>query len=137
LTESNLIVASLWRQRIKQALKEGYARGLMKRCGNIRVLGRHIVSRGNGLLVKTRHRTREIYDSDDGALILLYDPSRSRVILVRQFRLPAFLRRGHESLIEVRAGKREGEDANSRMSKEAEEETRFWCEIRAASSNFK
>jgi hypothetical protein len=29
LTESNLIVASLWRQRIKQALKEGYARGLM------------------------------------------------------------------------------------------------------------
>jgi NAD(P)H-dependent flavin oxidoreductase YrpB (nitropropane dioxygenase family) len=28
LTESNLIVASLWRQRIKQALKEGYARGL-------------------------------------------------------------------------------------------------------------
>jgi mismatch-specific thymine-DNA glycosylase len=29
LTESNLIVASLWRQRIKQALKEGYARGLL------------------------------------------------------------------------------------------------------------
>jgi hypothetical protein len=28
LTESNLIVASLWRQRIKQSLKEGYARGL-------------------------------------------------------------------------------------------------------------
>jgi 8-oxo-dGTP pyrophosphatase MutT (NUDIX family) len=81
--------------------------------------------------------SRETYDSDDGALILLYDPSRTRVVLVRQFRLPSFLRRGHESLIEVRAGKREGEDADSRMSKEAEEETGFCCEIRAASSKFK
>jgi GDP-mannose pyrophosphatase NudK len=44
---------------------------------------------------------------------------------VRQFRLPAFLRRGHESLIEVCAGKLEGEDAESRISKEAEEQTGF------------
>jgi len=34
---------------------------------------------------------REIYDTGDGAAILLYDPSRSRVVLVRQFRLTAFL----------------------------------------------
>ena len=40
---------------------------------------------------RVQNLAREIYDSDDGALILLYDPSRSRVILVRQFRLPVFL----------------------------------------------
>ena len=44
---------------------------------------------------------------------------------MRQFRLPAFLRRRHESLIEVCAGKLEGEDAESRISEEAEEETGF------------
>ena len=69
--------------------------------GNIRILGRHIVSRGNGLLERLaveRKRfdgrlqglAREIYDPGDGAAILLYDPSRSGVVLVRQFRLPAF-----------------------------------------------
>ncbi len=104
--------------------------------GNIRILGRHIVSRGNGLLERhavegkrfdgrVQSLAREIYDSGDSALILLYDPSRSGVVLVRQFRLPAFLRRGYESLIEVRAGKLEGEDADSRISKEAEKETGF------------
>jgi hypothetical protein len=56
---------------------------------------------------------------------LLYDPSHSRVVLVRRFRLPAFLRHRHESLIEVRAGKLEGEDTDSRISKEAEEENGF------------
>src|ERR1700724_1104286 len=104
--------------------------------GNIRILGRHIVSRGNGLLERLaveRKRfdgrlqglAREIYDPGDGTAILLYDPSRSGVVLVRQFRLPAFLRRRHESLIEVCAGKLEGEDAESRISEEAEEETGF------------
>jgi hypothetical protein len=39
---------------------------------------------------------------------------------------PAFLRRRHESLIEVCAGKLEGEDAESRISKEAEEDTGFF-----------
>ena len=102
--------------------------------GDIRILARHILSRGNGLLEKFtvarkrfdgRRQTiiREIYDTGDGAAILLYDPSRSRVILVRQFRLTAFLRDGRESLIEVCAGRLEGEDAETRIIKEAEEET--------------
>jgi GDP-mannose pyrophosphatase NudK len=104
--------------------------------GNIRILGRHIVSRGNGLLerlVIERKRfdgrlqslAREFYDPGDGATNLLHDPSRSRVVLVRRFRLPAFLRRRHESLIDVCAGKLEGEDAESRISKEAQEDTGF------------
>jgi hypothetical protein len=51
------------------------------------------------------------------------EPLASR--FVRRFRLPAFLRRCHESLAEVSAGKREGEDAEGRISNEAEEETEF------------
>jgi len=103
---------------------------------NIRILGRHILSRGNGLLERfdvARKRfdgrlqsiIREIYDTGDGAAILLYDPSRSQVVLVRQFRLTAFLRDGRESLIEVCAGRLDGEDAENRIIKEAEEETGF------------
>ncbi|HTV31970.1 MAG TPA: NUDIX domain-containing protein, partial [Methylocella sp.] len=66
---------------------------------------------------------REVYDTGDGVAILLYDPVRSRVVLVRQFRLPAYLRDGRESLIEVCAGKLEGEEPVTRIIKEAEEET--------------
>jgi nudix-type nucleoside diphosphatase (YffH/AdpP family) len=102
--------------------------------GGIRILARHVLSRGNGLLEKftvSRKRftgpaqtfDREIYDTGDGVAILLYDPSRSRVILVRQFRMTAFLRDGRESLIEVCAGRLENEDAERRIIKEAEEET--------------
>ncbi len=67
----------------------------------------------------------EVYDTGNGAAILLYDPRRSRVVLVRQFRLPAYLKDGHESLIEVCAGKLDGENAESRIIKEAEEETGY------------
>ena len=102
----------------------------------IAILGRRLISRGNGVLEKflvSRKRfdgrlqnlNREIYDSGDGAAILLYDPNRSRVVLVRQFRLTAFLRDGRDSLIEVCAGRLDGEDAESRIIKEAEEETGY------------
>ncbi|WGJ14631.1 NUDIX domain-containing protein [Methylocapsa sp. D3K7] len=100
----------------------------------IRILARRVLSRGNGLLEKftvSRKRfagpeqtfDREIYDTGNGVAILLYDPSRSRVILVRQFRMTAYLREGRESLIEVCAGRLEGADAETRIIKEAEEET--------------
>ncbi|MGH6800705.1 MAG: NUDIX domain-containing protein [Methylocella sp.] len=104
--------------------------------GSIRILGRHIVSRGNGVLERlaverkrfdgrVQSLAREIYDPGDGAAILLYDPGRSRVVLVRQFRLPAFLKDRRESLIEVCAGRLDGENAETRIIKEAEEETGF------------
>lgn len=103
---------------------------------HIRILGRQILSRGHGLLEKialqrkrfdgrTQDIAREVYDTGDGAAILLYDPSRAKVVLVRQFRLPVFLRSGRESLIEVCAGKLEGADALSAIVREAEEETGF------------
>lgn len=102
--------------------------------GSPRILARDILFHGYGLLTKfivERRRydgrmqsfTREMYDTGDGAAILLYDPTRSTVVLVRQFRLPAFVNGGHEHLIEVCAGKLEGEDALGRIVKETEEET--------------
>jgi nudix-type nucleoside diphosphatase (YffH/AdpP family) len=103
---------------------------------NIRICERRAVSKGHGLLERLsieRKRfdgrmqsiSREVYDPGDGAAILLYDPFRSRIVLVRQFRAPAYLKDGRESLIEVCAGRLEGEDALSRIIKEAEEETGF------------
>jgi nudix-type nucleoside diphosphatase (YffH/AdpP family) len=103
---------------------------------SLRILTHDILFRGFGQLMKfvvERRRTdgrmqtitRELYDAGDGAAILLYDPDRSTVVLVRQFRLPALANGGHEHLIEVCAGKLEGEDATSRIVKEAAEETGF------------
>ena len=47
---------------------------------------------------------RETYDRGNGAAILLYDPARGTVVLVRQFRYPAFVNGHPEPLIEVAAG---------------------------------
>src|SRR5262249_32420835 len=104
--------------------------------GNILLRKRKVVSRGHGdlerLIVerkrfdgRTQSLTREVYDSGDGAAILLYDPKSTKVVLVRQFRITAYLRDGLESLIEVCAGRLEGEDAERRIIKEVEEETGF------------
>jgi len=102
--------------------------------GSLRILARDRLFRGFGEIAKfiverrrfdgrTQTLTRELYDAGDGAAILLYDPDRATVVLVRQFRLPAFVNGGHEHLIEACAGKLEGEDAATRIVKEAEEET--------------
>lgn len=102
----------------------------------IKILARDIISRGFGVLQKVTVRrrkfdatqqeiTRDVYDTGDGATILLYDPDRRRVLLVRQFRIAAYLATGRESLIEVCAGKLEGLDAASRIVMEVEEETGY------------
>lgn len=101
---------------------------------SIRILASDVLNRGFGILTKyvvARRRydgpmqtmTREVYDAGDGAAILLYDPSRATVILVRQFRMPALVNGGYEQLIEVCAGKLDGEDPMACIIKEAEEET--------------
>jgi nudix-type nucleoside diphosphatase (YffH/AdpP family) len=101
---------------------------------SIRILASDVLNQGFGILTKyvvARRRydgpmqtmTREVYDAGDGAAILLYDPSRATVILVRQFRMPALVNGGYEQLIEVCAGKLDGEDPMACIIKEAEEET--------------
>jgi nudix-type nucleoside diphosphatase (YffH/AdpP family) len=102
----------------------------------IKILKREILSRGKGVFEKVTLRrrrfdgkmqevTREVYDPGDAASILLYDPARSRVLLVRQFRLPVYLATGRETTIEACAGKLEGLDAARRIVMEVEEETGF------------
>jgi GDP-mannose pyrophosphatase NudK len=102
----------------------------------IEILKREVLSRGKGVLEKftfkrrrfdgqTQQVSREVYDSGDAATILLYDPTRSCVLLVRQFRLPVYLATGRETTIETCAGKLDGMDAASRIIMEVEEETGY------------
>ena len=72
-----------------------------------------------------QHQIRETYDRGDGAGILLCDLAESVVILTRQFRYPAFYRGETPFLIEVCAGKLEGDDAETCARKEAVEETGY------------
>ncbi|MDI7861055.1 NUDIX domain-containing protein [Rhizobiaceae bacterium n13] len=69
--------------------------------------------------------TREVYDSGNGATILLFDPKRQSVILVRQFRMPAHVN-GHSGwLLETPAGLLDGENATEAIRREAMEETGY------------
>jgi len=64
----------------------------------------------------------EVYGCGDAVAILPYDPTRGMVLLVRQFRLAAFLNGGSVSLVEACAGMLAGSDPESRVREEAEEE---------------
>ena len=65
---------------------------------------------------------RQTYDRGDGAVILPFDPQRQTVLLVRQFRFPAYVTGHHEPLIEACAGLLDENDPETAILKEAEEE---------------
>ncbi len=70
--------------------------------------------------------SREAYDRGNGAVLLLWDPRRSMVVLTRQFRLPAFLNGSPDGqLIEACAGLLDGDDPEACIRREAEEETGY------------
>ncbi|WP_462386854.1 NUDIX domain-containing protein [Acidovorax sp. Q11] len=70
--------------------------------------------------------SREAYDRGNGAALLLFDPRRSMVVLTRQFRLPAFLNGCADGLlIETCAGLLDGDDPETCIRREAEEETGY------------
>lgn len=72
-----------------------------------------------------QHQIRETYDRGDGAAVLLVDTSDGSVVLTRQFRYPAFYRGEPPFLIEVCAGKLEGDDPETCARKEALEEAGY------------
>ena len=72
-----------------------------------------------------RTLTRLAYDHGDSAAVLPYDPGRGLVLLVRQFRLPAYLNGHPEPIIEACAGRLDGDDPAACARKEAEEELGF------------
>lgn len=69
-----------------------------------------------------QEQLRESYDIGDGAAVLPTDAARGLVLLIRQFRWPAF-EAGHDApLIEAVAGKLDGDDPETCVRKEAMEE---------------
>jgi nudix-type nucleoside diphosphatase (YffH/AdpP family) len=67
-------------------------------------------------------QVRQTYERGDGATILPYDPERDTVLLVRQFRFPAYVTGHREPLIEACAGLLDEDDAETAIRREAEEE---------------
>lgn len=65
---------------------------------------------------------RQTYDRGDGATILPYDPQRGTVLLVKQFRYPAYATGHKEALIEACAGLLDEDDPETCIRREAEEE---------------
>ena len=66
-------------------------------------------------------QSREVYDRGNGAVLLPYDLARRTVLLVRQFRYPAFVNGHDDLLIEAAAGLRSeerhvGKECRSRWS---------------------
>ena len=72
---------------------------------------------------ETRRLSHEIYRHGKAAAVLLYDPGRSVVTLVRQFRVGAYLSDGALSTTEVCAGMLDGDPPAVCVIREALEET--------------
>ncbi|MET3613055.1 nudix-type nucleoside diphosphatase (YffH/AdpP family) [Rhizobium aquaticum] len=74
---------------------------------------------------KTVRVTREVADHGNAASILLYDPVRDRVVLVRQFRTATFYLGREAFLLEAAAGLLDGDDPEEGVRREALEETGY------------
>jgi GDP-mannose pyrophosphatase NudK len=71
-------------------------------------------------------QNRETYDRGNGAAILLYNRERKTVVLIKQFRFPAYVNGLEDGmLIEVCAGLLDKADPEACIKKEAEEEAGF------------
>lgn len=66
---------------------------------------------------------REAYDHGSAAAILLYDPDRKTVLLVRQFRFAVMLNGDDADMLEVCAGMLDGDDPQTCAIREATEES--------------
>jgi ADP-ribose pyrophosphatase len=72
------------------------------------------------------HRVkREIFQRTPAACILLHDPKRDVVVLVKQFRLPALLIGEQSFMMEVPAGLLDGDHPEEAIRREAIEETGY------------
>jgi nudix-type nucleoside diphosphatase (YffH/AdpP family) len=71
-------------------------------------------------------QNRETYDRGNGAVLLLFNVERATVVLTRQFRFPAYMNGCPDGLlIEACAGLLDGDDPQTCIRREAEEETGF------------
>jgi GDP-mannose pyrophosphatase NudK len=102
----------------------------------VKVIGSEILAESWGKLTRWtlelqrrsgewQRQVRETYDRGDGAGILLYNRDQRSVILTRQFRFPVFSHGEPGWLVEVVAGKLEGDTPTVTAKKEAEEESGY------------
>ena len=70
-------------------------------------------------------QAREVYDRGNAAAILPYHARQRTVILVRQFRYPAFVAGHDDLLVEAAAGLLDDASPEERIRLEAEEETGY------------
>jgi nudix-type nucleoside diphosphatase (YffH/AdpP family) len=70
-------------------------------------------------------QVRETYDRGNGAALLPYNRKRRTIVLVRQFRYPAFVNGYDDLLIETAAGMLDNASPEERIRAEAEEETGY------------
>lgn len=75
--------------------------------------------RGDG---QWQHQERESYDLGDAAMVLPYDRARDKLLLIKQFRWPVFESGYRQQLIEVIAGKLDGDPPEVCVTREAMEE---------------
>lgn len=81
------------------------------------------LTRKNGDVI--RHK-REVYDRGNGATILLYNPRKQCVVLVRQFRVATWVNGNEDGrLIETCAGLLDDDEPEACVRKEAIEETGY------------
>ena len=99
-----------------------------------RIIDEKVLSKGRFDLTRTdievveddgavRSLSHEVYRHGKAAAILLYDPERSVVTLVRQFRAGAYLSDSALATIEVCAGMLDGDEPEACAVREAQEET--------------
>ncbi|GFZ97092.1 NUDIX domain-containing protein [Dyella caseinilytica] len=102
----------------------------------VRVIESQVLSNDWYLLKKTifdfrradgswQRQQRETYDRGNGATLLLYQLTTRKVVLIRQFRFPAYIN-GHDGmLVEAPAGLLDQATPEQRIRAEAEEETGY------------
>jgi len=78
--------------------------------------------RGNG---EWQTQTREVYDRGNAATLLPYNLAMRTVVLVRQFRLPAYVNGHDDLLIEAAAGMLDNAAPEDRIRAEVEEEAGY------------
>jgi nudix-type nucleoside diphosphatase (YffH/AdpP family) len=78
--------------------------------------------RGNG---EWQTMQRETYDRGNAATLLPYNLAQGTVVLVRQFRLPAYVSGYDDLLIEAAAGLLDNASPETRIRAEVEEETGY------------
>jgi len=102
----------------------------------IRVKGERVLSDDHYTLTSTtfewrrgdgewQTQSREIFERGNAAALLPYNLAQRKVVLVRQFRYPAYLNGYDDLLIEAAAGLLDDETPEVRIRAEAEEETGY------------